>query len=231
VYLEAVGGTVTAQYAYGNALIRKDGEYPLYDGLGSERTVTNGSQTVTGTLNLDAFGQSVGSTGSSTNPYMYAATSGYRNDGDAGLVHVGARYYDAQVGRFTSRDTVLTEHPYLYCEHDPVNATDPTGHQSVEAQGHLHEEDYFGGAWKVFVAGAAARAAALANARPVGTGLSAAAGWVAATYIWNHRQQIAKWVVGRWEDSNRYREWRGQKVEDAYRRSRESQGLDNLPFD
>jgi RHS repeat-associated protein len=61
---------------------------------------------------------------------MYAATSGYRNDGDAGLVHVGARYYDAQVGRFTSRDTVLTEHPYLYCEHDPVNSTDPTGHSA-----------------------------------------------------------------------------------------------------
>jgi hypothetical protein len=68
VYLEAVGGTVTAQYAYGNALVRKDSEYPLYDGLGSERTVTNGSQTVTGTLNLDAFGQSVGSTGAARTP-------------------------------------------------------------------------------------------------------------------------------------------------------------------
>jgi RHS repeat-associated protein len=59
---------------------------------------------------------------------MYAATSGYRNDGDAGLMHVGARYYDAQVGRFTSRDTFLDQKPYLYCEHDPVNAVDPSGH-------------------------------------------------------------------------------------------------------
>ena len=114
VYLEAVGGTPTAYYSYGNALIRKDGEYPLFDGLGSERTVTNASQTVTGTINFDAFGLAVGSTGSSTNPYMYAATSGYRNDGDAGLMHVGARYFDAQVGRFTSRDTVPTEDLYLY---------------------------------------------------------------------------------------------------------------------
>jgi len=24
-------------------------------------------------------------------------------------------------GRFTSRDAVLSEHPYLYCEHEPVN--------------------------------------------------------------------------------------------------------------
>jgi len=62
---------------------------------------------------------------------MYAATSGYRNDGDAGLTHVGARYYDALVGRFTSRDTYLDQKPYLYCEHDPVNGLDPSGHQDL----------------------------------------------------------------------------------------------------
>jgi len=52
---------------------------------------------------------------------------GYCDDGDAGLLHVGARYYDPQVGRFTSRDAVLGEHPYLYCEHEPVNSVDPSG--------------------------------------------------------------------------------------------------------
>jgi hypothetical protein len=41
---------------------------------------------------------------------------------------VGARYYDAQVGRFISRDTDLDQLPYLYCDHDPVNAVDPSGH-------------------------------------------------------------------------------------------------------
>lgn len=51
----------------------------------------------------------------------------YRDDGDAGLLRVGARYYDLQVGRFTSRDAVLGEHPYLYCEHEPVNSVDPRG--------------------------------------------------------------------------------------------------------
>jgi RHS repeat-associated protein len=72
-----------------------------------------------------------GSSGSSTNPYMYAGDWGYRNDGDAGLMHVGARYYDAQVGRFITRDTVLSEHPYLYCEHEPVGFVDPSGHEGV----------------------------------------------------------------------------------------------------
>ena len=41
----------------------------------------------------------------------------------------GCRYYDPQTGTFTSRDTYLDQKPYLYCEHDPVNAVDPSGHQ------------------------------------------------------------------------------------------------------
>src|SRR5581483_8178856 len=117
---------------YGNALLRKDGEYPLFDGLGSERTVTNSSQTVTGTLTLDGLGQTVATTGSSTNPYMFGATSGYRTEGDAGLMKVGARYYDAQVGRFITRDSMLSEPPYVYCYGDPVNCVDPSGHSPAD---------------------------------------------------------------------------------------------------
>ncbi len=41
---------------------------------------------------------------------------------------VGARYYDPQTGSFITRDTYLDQKPYLYCEHDPVNGVDPTGH-------------------------------------------------------------------------------------------------------
>ena len=32
-----------ATYTHGTSLIRKDGETPLFDGLGSERTVANSS--------------------------------------------------------------------------------------------------------------------------------------------------------------------------------------------
>ena len=126
--LEKQGGSYTQAYTQANGLLRRGSEYPLFDGHGSERTVTNSSQTVTGSVNYEAFGQVAGSSGSSTSPYMYAGDWGYRNDGDAGLMHVGARYYDAQVGRFITRDTVLSEHPYLYCEHEPVGFVDPSGH-------------------------------------------------------------------------------------------------------
>jgi hypothetical protein len=46
---------------------------------------------------------------------------------------VGARYYDAQVGRFVTRDTDIREHPYLYCKHNPINSVDPSGHFGVPA--------------------------------------------------------------------------------------------------
>jgi RHS repeat-associated protein len=130
VLLEEVGNSISSVYTWGvDGLVRKDGEYPLVDGLGSERVVTNGSQGVTASVTYDAFGNVVARSGSSSDPYQFAGSSGYRNDGDAGLTYVGARYYDAQVGRFITRDTYLDQKPYLYCEHDPVNSLDPDGHK------------------------------------------------------------------------------------------------------
>jgi RHS repeat-associated protein len=125
--LEKQRSAVAAAHTWGSGLVRRNSEYPLYDGHGSERTVTDGSETVTGTVNFEAFGQTVGSTGSSSSPYMYAGNWGYRTDGDAGLMHVGARYYDPQVGRWASRDAVLNQHPYLYSVHSPVDCVDPSG--------------------------------------------------------------------------------------------------------
>ena len=92
--------------------------------------MTNASQAVTASLTLSAFGQTVASSGSSSSAYQYGATSGYRSEGDAGLTLVGCRFYDAQVGRFITRDTYLDQAPYAYCDGDPVNATDPTGHNT-----------------------------------------------------------------------------------------------------
>ena len=110
------------------ALIRKDAETPLFDGLGSERTVTNAGQSVATSLTLSAFGQTEASTGSSTSAYRYGATGGHRTGGDAGLTLMGCRFYNAQVERFITRDTYLDQKPYAYCDGDPVNATDPSGH-------------------------------------------------------------------------------------------------------
>ena len=44
---------------------------------------------------------------------------------------MGARYYDATFGRFITRDTDLSQSPYAYCGGDPVNFSDPSGHEAA----------------------------------------------------------------------------------------------------
>jgi RHS repeat-associated protein len=52
-----------------------------------------------------------------------------------GLYYYGARYYDANIGRFISADTIVP-HPsdpqslnrYSYCRNNPLRYTDPSGH-------------------------------------------------------------------------------------------------------
>ncbi len=125
------GDVVTASYTYGNGLLAKDSESYLFDGQGSTRQVTDTAGVVTSESTCDGFGNTVASSG--TKPeYGYNAQGGYRDDDDAGLVHVGARYYDPEVGLFTTRDTDLSEKPYQYCEHDPINYCDSNGHEKYK---------------------------------------------------------------------------------------------------
>ncbi len=57
-------------------------------------------------------------------PYRFAG--GYQDP--TGLYHFAARYYGANIGRFTQPDPSGQEkNPYLYAEGDPVNRIDPNG--------------------------------------------------------------------------------------------------------
>ncbi len=129
-------GTLLAQYVWGNGLVRCNGEYPLTDGRGSVRQTTNAGQQITSANRSDAFG--VGSfMGGTASAYSFQASSGYRQDGIAptGLSvgysyqKVGARYYDPTLGCFLTRDTDLSQSPYAYCDGDPVDGFDPSGHK------------------------------------------------------------------------------------------------------
>ncbi|MDA1014983.1 MAG: hypothetical protein O3A00_11105 [Planctomycetota bacterium] len=135
---EKQGVTMTAHYTYGRELLsRDDGTnyvYYLVDGLGSARQLTDGSQAIVTSYVFEGFGSIVAQTGAAPNAYKFAATSAYRDDGDAGLLHVGLRYYDPAVGRFTTADPVLGHvfrpqslNRYVYVENNPVNLLDPSG--------------------------------------------------------------------------------------------------------
>ena len=83
------------------------------------------------TYQYDPYGNLTDSTGSVSNPWMYAG--GYYDSG-TGLYKFGIRYYDPSTGRWTQRDPVggslqeMTKaNPYVYADNDPVNMVDPTG--------------------------------------------------------------------------------------------------------
>ena len=101
----------------------------IRDHLGSPRLVVD---TATGDvqqrLDYNEAGQVVTDTQPGFQPFGYA---GGIYDRDTELIHFGAREYDPQVGRWTSRNPLLFNaddaNLYSYAASDPINFTDPTG--------------------------------------------------------------------------------------------------------
>jgi RHS repeat-associated protein len=145
------GDTVTT-YTYGNDLIamnREDADfYYHYDALGSVRQLTDDSGAVIASYTYDSFGNVIASTGTVTNTYGF--TGGQQLGEADDLVFLRARYHDPRVGRFISRDPILTPmqigscvgwllpylnllqtpqalSPYIYVKNNPVNLADPLG--------------------------------------------------------------------------------------------------------
>ncbi|WP_321474123.1 RHS repeat-associated core domain-containing protein [uncultured Paludibaculum sp.] len=129
---ELQDGIVHRRYAYGPRRITEtesvSGSWAThwygYDGEGHVRTLTDATGTVTDTYDYDAFGNVVGSTGTTPNAYRYR---GERWDGDLGLYYLRARWYNPVTGRFLSRDPLDTGNKYAYAAADPVNGSDPSG--------------------------------------------------------------------------------------------------------
>ena len=101
----------------------------ITDQLGSVRLVVN-SQTgdIAQQLSYDEFGIVTQDTNPGFQPFGWA---GGLYDADTGLTRFGARDYDAQTGRWTSKDPIRfgggDSNLYGYVLGDPVNFIDPTG--------------------------------------------------------------------------------------------------------
>ena len=98
---------------------------------GSITNIIDNAETVKKSYTYDAFGNTAQS-GSFQNSFAY---TGAVLDEETGLYYMNARYYDPSTGRFVSQDSYRGEseglwHLYAYCDSDPVNFTDPTGHYS-----------------------------------------------------------------------------------------------------
>ena len=68
----------------------------------------------------------------------------------SGLLYMNARYYNPSTARFLSQDTYTgsasdpwTQHLYAYCNNNPVNMVDPTGHEAET----IYPEDWESMPW------------------------------------------------------------------------------------
>jgi len=111
-------------YAGSNLIASKDnnGEIKYYhsDRLGSNRLTTDEQGNVKEKFKSLPFGQQIENTG-----IKHSFTGKELDKSD--LYYFGARYYDSDLGRFTSVDPVEDNHPYTYVSNDPMNYVDPSG--------------------------------------------------------------------------------------------------------
>ena len=95
--------------------------------------LADGTGTATKTYAYDAFGNEKNIDASDTNPFRYC---GEYYDAETGTIYLRARYYEPNIGRFLSEDSVtgtandpLSLNLYTYCGNDSVNYIDITGHE------------------------------------------------------------------------------------------------------
>jgi RHS repeat-associated protein len=104
------------------------------DPRGSVRLVVHASNgTVAQRFDYDEWGRVTHDSNPGFQPFGYA---GGLYDHRTGLVQFGARHYNAEVGRWLSKDPILFDggdtNLYGYVLNDPINFVDPTGNFSID---------------------------------------------------------------------------------------------------
>ncbi|MHB8875584.1 MAG: RHS repeat-associated core domain-containing protein, partial [Myxococcaceae bacterium] len=110
------------------------------DGQGSVTDATSTSGSLTSARQYDAWGRYRNGSAPTPNEPKLGYT-GHQYDTETGLIYARARYYDPELGRFLSRDTVegnLNDAPslnrYAYVKANPLRWTDPDGLFSKELE-------------------------------------------------------------------------------------------------
>ena len=134
----AANNGLLAHYRYADRLISIDtgasAQYYHYDALGSTVNLTNATGGTQTSYKLDPWGHINLQIGTSLNRHIF---TGQEHDENTGLIYFGARYYDADSGRFITQDSYLGEsatppslHRYLYAYSSPVVYIDLRGYAS-----------------------------------------------------------------------------------------------------
>ena len=105
-----------------------------YDVRGSVTTIVDGTGAVVKSYDYDEFGVTTSTGDTFHNEITFTGSVADAS----GLLYMNARYYNPQTARFLSQDsytgsasTPWTQHLYAYCNNNPVNMVDPTGHWAM----------------------------------------------------------------------------------------------------
>ena len=113
-------------------------QYYQYDPVGSVSKLTNSTGAVAGTYTYDAFGNLTNTPPvGNANRYEFSTKE---FDTRNGLYYFGARYYDPEVGRWLTPDSLgLIDglNLYVYVNNNPLNLVDPYGFMGERAP-HRH---------------------------------------------------------------------------------------------
>jgi RHS repeat-associated protein len=116
------------------------------DGLNTVRMVTNRNGGYEEFSSYTPYGKRTQTPAAAGTTDETKGFIGEREDPEVGLVNLNARYYDPAIGRFISPDWWDPNKPsvgtnrYAYSDNDPINKSDPTGHQwaaAADAQGRM----------------------------------------------------------------------------------------------
>ncbi len=105
--------------------------YTHSDHLGSSSIITDQNGAQVSHYEYTPYGSLATSEGSDVTRYKF---TGKELDG-TGMYFYGARYYDSEIGRFVTADTIVQApydpqslNRYSYCRNNPLNYVDPSGH-------------------------------------------------------------------------------------------------------
>jgi RHS repeat-associated protein len=111
------------------------GTYSTYhfDLRGSTVAITDANGKVTDRYQYSAYGELLSSTGDTNIPFLFNGHDGVVTDGN-GLYYMRARYYNPEIRRFVSQDTLLgvvidgqSLNRYAYVQGNPIGFVDPLG--------------------------------------------------------------------------------------------------------
>ena len=106
-----------------------------YNEAGSVTMLTDDSGAVVNAYDYDPFGRVLASLETEENWFTYHGAHGVMREGDSGLYYMRARYYDASLQSFLSRDPIQvfspqSANPYQFAFQNPIAYIDPSGMRS-----------------------------------------------------------------------------------------------------